>query len=212
MLKFYYSTQTCSTAARIALEEAGIAYEGIEVSWQRNVNVPELNAVNPMGQVPVLVAGDEVLTQSIAILEYIADRAPAKKLLPFAGTRERLQALSWLAFVGADFQKCFGPVFLASRWTKDEAAATEIRRWSAEQIKKHLAIINDALPDDEEFLLGEHFSVADAYLFTILGWCKWSKVPVSPYARILPYMKRVYARPVVKRVLEQEGLLDFFPE
>lgn len=210
MLKFYYSTQTCSTAARIALEEAGLSYQGVEVSWQRNVNIAELAEINPMGQVPVLVAGDEVLTQTIAILEYIGDRAPGKKLIPYAGTRERRYALSWLAFLGADLQKCFAPFFLGPKWAKDEASASEIRRWATEQLDRHLKVINDALPE-EDFLLGEDFSVADAYLFTLLGWCKWSKVSVSPYPQILPYMKRVYERPAVKRVLEQEGLLDFFP-
>lgn len=210
MLKFFYSTQTCSTAIHIALEEAGLPFEGVEVSWKRKVNVAELEAVNPLGQVPVLQEGDKVLGQSIAILERIGDLAPAKNLLPPPGTWERAHAMGWLAFTGSDFQKAFGPIFLASRWTTDTAAQTAIKTGAIETLRKHLDHIDRSLTG-KDFILGKQFSVADAFLFTILGWCKWSEVKTSGHKNITAYLKRIYDRPAVQKVLAKEEMMDFFP-
>lgn len=210
MHTFYYATQTCSTAIHIALMEAEISFEGVEVSWKRKVNLDKLAAVNPLGQVPVLVKDGRPLNQSIAILEYVAEQAPAKKLLPPAGSWERTQALSWLAFIGADLQKSFGPIFWASSWTTDISVQTEIRKSVAASIDKHLAYIDDAL-QGKDYLLGQQFTVADAYLFTVVGWCKWAEVKISKYNNLTAYLKRVYARPAVQKVLAKEDLLDFMP-
>ena len=210
MHTFFYSTQTCSTAVHIALEEAGIPFEGIEVSWKRKVNVAELEKVSPLGQVPVLVKDGKSLNQGSTILEYIADQAPTKKLVPAAGSWERAQAQSWLAFIGADLQKSFGPMFMASRWTNDTTVQTEIRKSTAEGIHKHLAYIDQALAG-KEFILGKQFSVVDAFLFTILGWCKWSEIKTGKYSNIMTYLKRVYDRPAVQKVLAKEDMLDFMP-
>ncbi len=210
MLTFFYSTQTCSTAVHIALEEAGIPFNGVEVSWKRKVNVSELEAVNPLGQVPVLVKDGQALNQCISILEFVGDQSPAKKLLPEVGTWERSQALSWLSFIGADFQKSFLAMFMASRWTKDTAVQTEIKKGVVEGIDKHLAYIDRALAG-KDFILGKQFSVVDAYLFTIVGWCKWSEIKIGKYANLVAYLKRVYDRPAVQKVLAKEEMLDFIP-
>lgn len=210
MLTFYYSTQTCSTAVHIALEEAGLPFQGVEVSWRRNVNVDKLEAVNPLGQVPVIVESNRKLNQSIAILEMIADRASGRKLLPAAGTWERTEALSWLSFIGADLQKNFAPFVLAARWTANESAQADIKRAASDTLAKQLAYVDRSLAG-KDFILGNEFSVVDAYLFTILGWCKWAEVNVSPYPNIQPYLRRVMARPAVQKVLAKEELLDFLP-
>lgn len=209
-LTFFYSTQTCSTAVHIALEEAGLPFTGHEVSWRRKVNVAELEAVNPLGQVPVIQDGGKTLIQSIAILEYIADKAPAKNLLPKAGTWERAQAMGWLAFIGADFQTAFGAIGRASRWTSDTNAQASIKAAAVENIQKQLAYIDQALAG-KDFLLGKQFTVADAYLFTITGWCKWSEIKMSQHKNLSAYLRRVYERPAVQKVLAKEELLDFFP-
>ena len=210
MLTFFYSTQTCSTAIHIALEEAGLPFNGIEVSWKRKENVAELEAANPLGQVPVLVHDGKTLNQSIAILEYIAEQAPTKNLLPPVGSWERAYAQSWLAFIGADFQKSFWPMFMASRWTTDTNIQMEIRKSVIAGMDKHLTYINEGL-GGKDFILGKQFSVVDAYLFTILGWCKWSEVKLSTYKNITPYLKRVYERAAVQKVLAKEEMLDFIP-
>ncbi|RYZ99316.1 MAG: hypothetical protein EOP11_19630 [Proteobacteria bacterium] len=210
MLKFYYSTQTAATAARIALEEAAISYEGIEISWRRNLNVEKLAAVNPLGQVPVVQADFGVLTQVHAIIEYAADHGGERGLLPAAGTPARDQARAWLSFIASDFQKGFLPIAFAERWTQNTEAQNEIRRAAKEGVDKHLAYINQALAG-KSFVLGNDYSLVDAYLFVILGWCKWSGVGLSAHANIAPYLRRVYERPAVQKVLKDEDLLDFFP-
>lgn len=210
MLKFFFSTQTCSTAIHIALEEAGLPFEGTEVSWKRKLNVAELEAVNPLGQVPVLQDDGKTLTQSIAILEHIANLAPAKKLLPAAGTWEHSQAMGWLAFTGADFQKAFAPIFWSTRWTADVSAQMAIKKAAIDTIQKHLAFVDQSLAG-KDFILGSQFSVADAFLFTITGWCKWSEVKTSGHKNLTAYLKRIYDRPAVQKVLAKEELLDFFP-
>lgn len=210
MLTFFYSTQTCSTAVHIALEEAGLPFKGVEVSWKRKVNIAELEAANPLGQVPVIVKDGKALNQCIAILEFVGDQVPAKKLLPPVGSWERSQALAWLSFIGADFQKSFLAMFMASRWTKDTAVQTEIRKEVVEGIEKHLAYIDQSL-NGKSFILGDHFSVVDAYLFTILGWCKWSEIKIGQHKNLVAYLKRVYDRPAVQKVLAKEEMLDFIP-
>lgn len=210
MLTFFYSTATCSTACHIALEEAGLPFKGVEVSWRRKVNLEELSAVNPLGQVPVLVDEGRVLNQSPTILEYIADHAKGKNLIPVAGSWERSQANSWLAFIAADLQKSFAPMFWASRWTDNAQAQTAIKSAVVDGIQKHLAYIDGALAG-KEFILGQQFSVVDAYLFTIVGWCKWSEIKVSPYPNLMAYLKRIHARPAVQKVLKSEDLVDYLP-
>jgi glutathione S-transferase len=210
MHTFFYSTQTCSTAVHIALEEAGLPFKGIEVSWKRKVNVAELEAVNPLGQVPVLVKDGQALNQSISILEFVGDQNPAKKLFPAVGTWERSQALGWLSFIGADFQKSFLAMFMASRWTTNTAVQVEIKNSVIAGIEKHLVYIDQALAG-KDFILGKQFSVVDAYLFTIVGWCKWSEIKIGKYSNLVAYMKRVYDRPAVQKVLAKEEMLDFIP-
>lgn len=210
MLKFYYATQSSSTAARIGLEEAGLPYEGIEVSWRRKVNLEEVKKVNPLGQIPVLMADFGVLTQNIAILEYAADQVPEKGLLPKAGTPEGWQARAWLSYMAADFQKAFGPFAFADRFTKNETAQGEIREAAREAIAGHVAYVNQSL-EGKAYLLGSRFSMVDAYAFVVLGWCKWAEINLASYKNILPYLHRIYERPAVQKVLKEEDLLDFFP-
>ena len=210
MLTFFYSTGTCSTAAHIALEEAGLPFTGVEVSWKRKVNIAELEAVNPLGQVPVLVLEGRALNQGLAILEFIAEKAPAKKLLPERGSWERTQALSWLSFAAADFQKSFGPIFWAARWTDSTQTQDQIKKSAVENIEKCLAYMEKNL-QGKDYILGKDFSVVDAYLFVVTGWCKWAQVKTSKYPNITAYLKRIYDRPAVQKVLAKEEMLDFFP-
>jgi glutathione S-transferase len=210
MITFFYSTGTCSTAAHIALEEAGLPFEGVEVSWQRDVNVEKLNAVNPLGSVPALVIDGAPLTQNAAILEYVAEAAPAKNLLAKPGTMERLETLSWVAFATADLQKAVGPFFALKRAEIDDKAKAALRQVFLSRFEKYVAHANRHLAG-RELLVGNRFTIADAALFTILGWAKWIEFPLAPYENVTAYMKRVYARPAVQKVLKAEGMLDYLP-
>jgi glutathione S-transferase len=209
MLTFFYSTFTCSTAVHIALEEAGIPFKGVEVSWQRGLNVKELETVNPMGQVPTIVDGDKVLTQMHAVLEWVADHGK-KKLLPEAGTWERSQATRWLSFVATDLQKSFSPIFRATTWTKDEAAQNAIKAACRQSIEKALAEADHQL-EGRDFMLGKNFSVVDAHLFVVVGWCKMAEIRIGKFTHLASFMRRVNALPSVQKVLAAEGMSDYVP-
>ncbi|MGZ3652556.1 MAG: glutathione S-transferase family protein [Bdellovibrionota bacterium] len=208
MLKFFYSTATCSTVTHIALEEAALPFTGVEVSWSRNLNVSELAKVSPLGAVPALEIDGKLLTQTPAILEYIAEAAPTKNLLAKAGSFERLETLSWVAFASADFQKAYAPIFLARRLNLDDKAKAELRTSSLKNVEKYVAHL-DANLAGKDFIMGKQFTIADAALFTFLGWTTWVEFDTTPYKNVTAYMKRIYARPAVQKVLKAEELLGF---
>ncbi|KAB8038727.1 glutathione transferase GstA [Silvanigrella paludirubra] len=209
MMKFYFSTATCSTACHIAIEELGLDYTPIEVSWKRNLNVAELNKLNPLGSVPVLVTDQgKTLTQNTAILEYLADQKPSAQLLEKQGTFERNETMSWVAFVASDLQKAFTPFFHAKNITASETNQKEIIDFYTKKLHDLLSYIEDKLTN-KEYIMGKNFTIADAYLFTILGWTKWVKINTKDHKNITNYMKRVYDRPAVQKVLNKEGLIDY---
>jgi len=209
MIKFYYSTATCSTASHIALREAGMDFAPFEVSWQRNINVEELAKVSSLGAVPALVLeSGHALTQNAAILEYIADSNPTSHLLAKAGSIERAETMSWVSFAGADIQKWFTPILGAKNLTTIEAARAEMRVKATEKLTGFLQHVEKNL-EGKDYIMGQNFTVADAYLFTVLGWYKWAEIKTLSYKNVQSYMKRVYERPAVKKVLEAEGLLDY---
>lgn len=209
MMKFYFSTATCSTACHIAIEELGLDYTPIEVSWKRNLNVAELNKLNPLGSVPVLVTDQgKTLTQNTAILEYLADQKPSAQLLEKQGTFERNETMSWVSFVASDLQKAFTPFFQAKNITVSESSQKEIIDFYTKKLHDLLNYIEDKLTN-KDYIMGKHFTIADAYLFTILGWTKWVKISTKDHKNITNYMKRVYDRPAVQKVLNKEGLIDY---
>jgi glutathione S-transferase len=209
MMKLYFSTATCSTACHIAMEELGLDFIPMEVSWKRDLNVTELNKLNPLGSVPVLISEQEkTLTQNTAILEYLADQKPSAHLLAEQGTWERSETISWLAFVASDLQKAFSPFFQTEKMTKSESAQKEIKDFTTERIQVLLTYIEQKLAG-KDYIMGKQFTVADAYLFTVLGWTKWVKISTLEYKNITSYMKRVFDRPAVQRVLKKEDLLDY---
>jgi glutathione S-transferase len=209
MMKFYHSTGTCSMAAHIVIEELGIPHSPVEVSFRKDINVTELNRVNPLGAVPVLVTDDaKALTQNVAILEYLAELKPSGGLLAPAGSWERHETVSWLAFIASDLQKAFSPLFRLEQLTSSEAAQKEIETHTKANIRDVLEVIEQKL-SGRDYAVGSNFTIADAYLFTIVGWTKWVEIDTHGFKNITRYMKRVYDRPAVRRVLEKEEALDY---
>ncbi len=204
MLKFYYSSSTCSTASLIALEESGLPYTPIEVSWKRELNVEELNSLNPLGAVPVLVTEKkEVLTQNTAILEYIGNHATSKKLLAPIGNIERSQTLSWVAFVASDLQKAFVPFFRSDAMTSDEKAQKEIETFAVKSVRDLLLHIDHSL-GHKSYIVGDHFTVADAYLYVISGWAEWVDIDLAEYKNLTRYRQAISERPAVIKITQLE--------
>jgi glutathione S-transferase len=201
-MKLFLKPGACSLSPHIVLEEAGLAYETEVVDLAKKVTASGANflAINPKGYVPALLLDSgELLTEGPAIVQYLADLVPEKHLAPANGTLPRYQLQSWLTFIGTEIHKNFTPFFVpgTSAEAKDAARANLVRR---------LAYTNDQLAD-KPYLLGEAFSVADAYLFTVVGWSKYIQLDLSAWPHLTAFQARMASRPAVQAALKAEGLI-----
>ncbi|MFC5300160.1 glutathione transferase GstA [Azospira restricta] len=200
-MKLYYSPGACSLSPHIVLCEASLAHELVKVDLKTKKTEfgDDFAAISPKSYVPTLVLDDgEVLTEGPAIVQYLADLAPASRLAPAAGSFARVRLQEWLNFIASELHKGFGQLF-----RKPPAEWQEIVRGG---LAGRLAYVAETL-DRQPYLLGANFSVADAYLFTILNWAKWVKFDLAPWPVLDAYLGRVAARPGVQKALKTEGLL-----
>jgi glutathione S-transferase len=201
-VKLYYATGACSLSPHIALQEAGLAYtlKRVDTKTHKLADGSDFGAINGKGYVPVLELDDGTrLTEGPAIVQYIADLAPQSGLAPANGTFERYRLQEWLNFITSEIHKAFGPLF-------DPNAAEPVKQWAKERLNKRLEWTAGRLAG-RPYLLGERFSVADAYLFTVLNWCKWTGIDLARWPVLVDYVARVGARPKVIAALKAEGLI-----
>ena len=200
-MKLYFAPGACSLSPHIVLLEAGLPFDKVRTDTKSKVmdGGGDYKTVNPLGYVPALQLDDgTILTEGPAIVQFIADKVPDKKLAPANGTLERSKLQSWLNFVTSELHKSFSPLFNPNM---PEAAKNIFRERLAARfahLDKHLA--------GNEYLMGKSFSVADAYLFVVSNWASRVDVDLSPYANVLAYRKRIGARPAVQAALKAEGL------
>jgi len=198
-VKLYYAPGTCSLAAHIALRECGLDFELVRVDIRQHqlADGSDFNAINPKGYVPVLEIGDDVrLTEVPAIVQYIADRIPESGLAPRPYTLERYQLQEWLAFISAELHKTFTPLFKPDTPEDDRLRLQEIIASRLGYVEARLAGRN--------YLLGNQFTVADAYLFTVLTWCNRIGLDIPCWPTLLTFQERVRHRPNVREALEAE--------
>ncbi|WP_437683548.1 glutathione binding-like protein [Sorangium sp. So ce131] len=197
-MKLYFSPLACSLATRIALYEAGAeaSYVEVDPKTKRTEDGADFRAVHPLGLVPVLdLEGGEVLTENAAILQLVADRFPAAELAPRdAHGRSRLQ--QWLSFVGTELHKALYVPLL------DKAAPAEVKAYALAKAPSRLGWLAERL-EGREFLL-DRFSVADAYLFTVLNWSSVTPVDLKSWPALPAYQARLQQRPSVARALAEE--------
>jgi glutathione S-transferase len=198
-MKLYISPGACSMASNIALREAGIPFEIAKVDKRtKRVDGVDFATINPKGYVPALRLDDgQVLTENVAVLQYIADLKPATKLAPPAGTMDRYRLQEWLSFINSELHKSFSPLF-------SPEATEDIKTYARNYIAKRLAYLETAL-GDKKYVMGDEFTIADAYLFTVLGWGSRVGVDIGP--KLQAYVDRVRARPHVIEALTAEGLI-----
>jgi len=200
-MKLYYLPAACSLAANIALREASLKFELVKVDRQtkRAADGLDFKEVNPKGYVPALTLDSgETLTENVAVLQYIADRNPAAKLAPPAGTMERYRLVEWLAFINSEIHKSFGPLF-----RKD--APDDTKNYARQNIATRAGWLNSNL-GARSFLMGEQFTVADAYLFVVLSWGARAGIDLAQWPQLQGLVARVGARPNVIEALKSEGL------
>jgi glutathione S-transferase len=201
-MKLYYAPGVCSLSPHIALEEAGLKHSLVKTDIRAKTieGGADYKSVNPLGYVPALVLEDgTLLTEGPAIVQYIADKAPEKKLAPANGTAERYRLQSWLNFLSSELHKGFSPLF-------NPALSDEVKQVFKERLATRLAHLEQHLAKNT-YLMGETFTVADGYCFTVLRWTVPMKIDLAPYPNIQAYMKRIEARPAVQAAMKAEGLI-----
>ena len=201
MQKLYYVPGTCALCPHIVLHEAGVSFttEKVNPKDKTTESGQDYNAINPKGYVPALVMNNGgLLTEVAVIVQYIADLVPDKKLAPLAGTLERYHLQEWLNFVSSEIHKGFSPLF-------DPRMPEEAKTISKERLAGRLNIAAKALAG-KDYLMGKTYTVADAYLYTVLRWSPRVNVDLAPWPVLQAYMERVAARPAVKAAMAEEGL------
>ena len=201
-MKLYYSPGACSLSPHIAMYEAGLAFEAIMAPTKTH-KLPDGSdyyAVNPLGYVPFLTLDDgRSLHEGPAIVQYIADQAPEKKLAPTNGTYERYKLQEWLNLVGTELHRSFSPLFVPTTHPDTKATALERLQGRLKWVDGELA--------GKQYLMGDQFTVADGYLFVVTNWAPFVGLDLSPYPNLVAYRARVGARPAVIAAMKAEGLV-----
>lgn len=200
-MKLYYLKGACSLASYISLCETGLKFEAVSVdrATKKTSAGEDYNAVNPKGYVPALrLDNGEVLTENVAVLQYIADRKPESKLAPPAGTLERYRLVEWLAFINSEVHKSVSPLF-------NPAASEDTKTLMKTNLARRLDWLNSQL-GSRTYLTGTDFTVADAYLFVVLNWFPRLNLDLSKWPALKAFHQRVSERPAVDRALREEGL------
>ena len=205
-MKLYYSNSVCSLAVRVILNELNLScdYEAVNLKTKQMECGSDFLEINPKGSVPVLILNTkEVLTENSVILQYLADTYNASNLLPSIGTLDRYRTLEWLNFISTDLHRYCAPLFW-SKITDD----TKQNLFLPILIRK-LSIVNSQLQDNT-FLMGNSFTVADSYLLVILVWLTKLKISLNEWPNLSRYFSDLKQRPSVKQSLEAENLVETF--
>jgi glutathione S-transferase len=198
-MKLYLSPGTCSLSPNIVLREAGLAFEPVLASTKTHqlTDGTDYYGINPKGYVPLLeLDNGERLTEGPAIVQYIADLVPNKNLAPANGTWQRAKLQEWLNFISTEVHKGFTPLF-------NPAFPEDGKAIYRDKVKARLTWIDGQLAG-KDYLLGDNFSVADAYLFTVTRWTKAVGVEIGELANLAAFMNRMKARPAVAEALTAE--------
>jgi glutathione S-transferase len=201
-MKLYYMTAACSLASNIALREAGLKFELVKVDRKTRMASDGLDykEVNPKNYVPALALDNgAVLTENASVLQYIADRNPAAKLAPPAGSMERYRFMEWLAFINSELHKSFSPMFR-------EEAPEAAKEYARKLLIGRLDYLEKAF-GSRSFLMGEQFTAADGYLYVVLGWGTFVNIDLARWPTLKRFHERVGQRPHVIEALKSEGLL-----
>lgn len=198
-MKLYFSPGACSLCPHIVLHEAGIDHEAVKVNLKTHqlADGSDYYDINPRGYVPLLeLDSGERLTENAALVQYIADLAPGSELLPPAGTLERTRVQSWLAFIGSELHKGFSPLF-------NPALPEEAKPIFKKKLVERFNWVDGQLAG-RSWLMGETFSVADAYLFVMTGWAERTGLDIAGLANLAAHQARMKDRPAVQAALKME--------
>jgi glutathione S-transferase len=200
-MQLYFSPGACSLASHITALEAGVPVklERADTKTKKLVDGSDYYAINSKGAVPALRLDDgQVLTEGVAIMQYLADKKPESKLVPAAGTLERYRVQEWLNYITSEVHKGFSPLW-------NPTVDPKVKEYAQGNLEKKLDWINGQLAG-KKYLTGDTFTVADAYLFTVVNWANFLNISLDKWPVIKEFQARVAARPKVQEALEAEGL------
>lgn len=200
-MNLYYAPGACSLSPHIVAREAGLDIDlyKVDLKSHRTESGADFTEINPKGYVPTLqLGGGEVLTEGPAIVQFMAEQKPDANLLPESGSLDRYRVQEWLNFISTELHKAFAPLF--------SDASDEEKQKAKKQISKRFDYVESQL--NGKYLVGDQFTVADAYLFTMITWLDHHKIDTSPWPKLQAYQKRVAERPAVQEALREEGLLE----
>lgn len=206
-MKLYYYPGACSLSPHIILQEAGLTYslEKVDLKTHTTSDGGDFFAINPKGYVPVLQLDDgSLLTEGMVITQYLADQVPEKKLVPMAGTMERYHLMETQTFISTELHKNFSPLFTPNSSNESKEAALKA-------LKPRFALIAKQL-DNADYLGGNQFTIADAYLFVMLLWATSLKIPMAEHRNLQAFQTRVASRPAVRAAMISEGLIKIEPK
>jgi glutathione S-transferase len=201
-MKLYYAPGACSLASHIALQETGQAFDisKVDLKTKTTQDGEDFSKINPYGYIPSLrLDNDVVLNEGVAILQYIADKSPDSKLAPANGSFERYKLQSMLTFINSELHKMIGGLFNPT--LTDDARQATIAR-----IESRLNTFSEQLGNDK-FAVNNAYSVADAYLFTVLGWLKIFKIDIKQWPKLAAHSAMMFQRPAVQAAMKAEGLI-----
>jgi len=201
-MKLFYSPGACSLSPHIVAREAGldVALEKVDTKSKKTASGQDFLQVNPKGYVPALQMDDgEVLTEGPAIVQYLGDKAPAAGLVFANGTMERYRLQETLGFINSEIHKTYSPLF-------DPSTPDAVKEAMHDKLKKRYALFEKRL-DGKQYLFGDKFTAADAYLFTVTNWAGFVKLDLSGFPNLQGFQKRVAARPAVQAAMKAEGLV-----
>lgn len=200
MFKLYYSPGACSLAPHLVLEEIKMPFELVRVDLRAKTYAGgDFKKINPKGAVPALELGNgEILTEAAVILQYLGDQKPECNLIPPSHTWPRYRCQEWLNFIATELHKGFGPL-----WKPNTPA--DYKSIVLENLAQRLNVMNIQL-EKTPYLMGEGYTVADAYLFTVANWSYFLKIDLGPWPALQGFLERVKARPATLAALKAEGL------
>lgn len=201
-MKLYYAPGACSLAPHIVAHETGIRLdlEKVDTKTKAMDSGGDFRDINPKGYVPVLRLDDgAILTEGPVVSQYLADLHPESGLAPLPGSMERYRLQEWLGYINSEIHKNYSPLF-------NPATSEETRKEKIDYLRKRYDLIEQRLATNS-YLLGEHYTVADIYLFVVTNWARIVKVDLSGFPNLLAFQKRMVARPAVQAALKAEGLV-----
>ena len=204
-MKLYYKPGACSLASHIALIEIGtpVDLEQVDTELGLTATGEDFSTISRNGYVPALqLANGDIITENPAVLQYIADLEPEAKLAPASNSFDRVRLQELLNFISSELHKAFSPFFSGQELTAGERAGAESR------VGQRIGYIEQRLADDRDFLLGDDFTVADAYAFVVINWANFVDIDLAPWPKTRTFLERVQSLSSVIKAMTAEGLVN----